>query len=275
MKVIIKAVSNDHHEVDFDPEIISTVDQFKELVQCKTSIEMDRQRLIYRGKVLQDGSALSGYKLEENCVIHMVVRPANFRELQTQATAASPPQSSLEQIHNTNEVTQSESPSEGLNASVEVTASTEPNIEHIRQNLLTINTILSTMHLNGDGSTNSKTFYLGQWLDVKDTVNQWLEATVIEVDRPGNRIFVHYNGWPARWDEWISTDSPRVAPFRSRTNHSALNINLSPNPNILVSHAPCTGPNDVRAMMPEFARVISLLNTVLQEVSDASLEVRN
>jgi hypothetical protein len=38
-------------------------------------------------------------------------------------------------------------------------------------------------------------YYLGQWLDVKDTVNQWLEATVMRIDNVARRIFVHYNGW--------------------------------------------------------------------------------
>ena len=40
-----------------------------------------------------------------------------------------------------------------------------------------------------------KSFYLGQWIDVKDTVNQWLEATVMRVDNVERKLFVHYNGW--------------------------------------------------------------------------------
>ena len=36
---------------------------------------------------------------------------------------------------------------------------------------------------------------VGQWIDVKDTVAQWLEATIMNIDVDRNEIFVHYNGW--------------------------------------------------------------------------------
>ena len=91
-----------------------------------------------------------------------------------------------------------------LNPSPEVSTSLEP----IRQSLLTIHTLLSTMNTtpstrdNREGISTSTIFpshtrkyFVGQWLDVKDTVNQWLEATVMQIDHEQNRIFVHYNGW--------------------------------------------------------------------------------
>jgi hypothetical protein len=65
-------------------------------------------------------------------------------------------------------------------------------------------------------SSESKRFFVGQWIDVKDTVNQWLEATVMAVNEEQGTVFLHYNGWPTRWDEWIQIDSPRIAPFRTR-----------------------------------------------------------
>ena len=69
------------------------------------------------------------------------------------------------------------------------------------------------------------------WLDVKDTIDQWLEAQVTQM-RPG-QIHVHYNGWGARWDEWIDNDSPRIAVFRTYTVQNPKSIFLSPFPNIL------------------------------------------
>ena len=36
----------------------------------------------------------------------------------------------------------------------------------------------------------------------------------------GAHVYVHYNGWPSRWDEWIPVDSPRLAPFRTRTSRT-------------------------------------------------------
>lgn len=47
-------------------------------------------------------------------------------------------------------------------------------------------------------------FELGQWVDVRDTMDQWLEAEIIDVQ--GGRVKVHYNGWGRRWDEWIEED---------------------------------------------------------------------
>ena len=39
------------------------------------------------------------------------------------------------------------------------------------------------------------------WVDVKDTIDQWLEAQIINI--ADDKIFIHYNGWGSRWDEWI------------------------------------------------------------------------
>lgn len=71
-------------------------------------------------------------------------------------------------------------------------------------------------------------FFVGQWIDVKDTVAQWLEASVLEVDQQRERMFIHYNGWPTRWDEWLPFLSPRIAPFRTRTLHAAQPLYISP-----------------------------------------------
>jgi hypothetical protein len=75
----------------------------------------------------------------------------------------------------------------------------------------------------------SKSKYeVGQWVDVKDTIDQWLEAQVIAI-RP-NQAFVHYNGWGVRWDEWIDFSSPRIAPFKTYTMQSPTSVFLSPYP---------------------------------------------
>jgi hypothetical protein len=49
--------------------------------------------------------------------------------------------------------------------------------------------------LRSSAGSDSKKFFTGQWLDVKDTVSQWLEATVLEVNENEGTVFVHYNGW--------------------------------------------------------------------------------
>lgn len=37
------------------------------------------------------------------------------------------------------------------------------------------------------------------------------------IDIKDNMVFVHYNGWGRRWDEWIDIDSNRIAIFRTYT----------------------------------------------------------
>ena len=71
----------------------------------------------------------------------------------------------------------------------------------------------------------------GQWVDVKDTVEQWLDAQVIEVSDDNKMVKIHYNHWSTRWDEWINTNSPRIMPFRYHTRQITLTNYNSPFPN--------------------------------------------
>ncbi len=58
-------------------------------------------------------------------------------------------------------------------------------------------------------------YRVGQWVDVRDTMGNWLEAQIADV-QPG-RVYVHYNGWGGAWDEWVDSGSERITLFRSRT----------------------------------------------------------
>ena len=98
--------------------------------------------------------------------------------------------------------------------------------------MLSINNLLDNLSsdvkyvkgVNENDSDNTK----GQWVDVKDTINEWLEAQVIDVK--DNKAFIHYNGWGNRWDEWINMDSDRIQIFRSHTTQNTLFNYLSPFP---------------------------------------------
>ena len=65
-----------------------------------------------------------------------------------------------------------------------------------------------------------------------------------------------------------------MAPFRSRTTHSAVNSQFSPTPNIVVTHAPTTGANDLRTVMPEIAMMFRRLQPIIDEMAILSEEVR-
>jgi len=77
---------------------------------------------------------------------------------------------------------------------------------------------------------NRVRYEVGQWVDVKDTIDQWLEAQVIQVRN--NQAYVHYNGWGTRWDEWIDFNSPRIAAFKTYTSQSPTTTFLSPYPSV-------------------------------------------
>lgn len=89
-------------------------------------------------------------------------------------------------------------------------------------------------------SRTRRYFVVGQWIDVLDTIEQWLEATIVRTDR--EFVLIHYNGWPQRWDEWLHVDSPRIAPFRTRSQHTTQPIAHCPLPVNILPHAPRVGP---------------------------------
>ncbi len=70
------------------------------------------------------------------------------------------------------------------------------SLEPVRQGLLTLHTLLPHMQHTDSPIQSNREWYRGQWLDVLDTVNQWLEATVVEVVYP-SEILPHALGSPS------------------------------------------------------------------------------
>lgn len=154
--------------------------------------------------MLQDGSALNDYKIEDGHTIHMVARPSDYEELRHQISrreeqqapsATSSVRDSLQSLLALSSlIGDSNTPRPGTERIDPPPPEASTSLEPIRQSLLTMHTLLSTMD-SPDYSQPTRKYFVGQWLDVKDTVNQWLEATVMQVDSEQKRIFVHYNGW--------------------------------------------------------------------------------
>lgn len=193
-------------------------------------MSIDRQRLIYRGQVLQDENSLQHYNIETGHTVHMVARPLNATRSPSQADRSS--QDNVEQENIASIQLPSADPlmallgplggSGGINDLLQgARRNTEPavpprnpqSLEHIRQSVLTIHSLQASMPPTvfvplgfeagpnvaesdeDNGQALTRAFYVGQWIDVKDTVNQWLEATVMQVNTIEKKIFVHYNGW--------------------------------------------------------------------------------
>ncbi|KAG5189233.1 hypothetical protein JKP88DRAFT_302390 [Tribonema minus] len=119
----------------------------------------------------------------------------------------------------------------------------------------------------------ARTFYAGQWVDCKDSVGNWLEATVLQTRSAPHEVLIHYHGWPDRWNEWIHGDSPRLAPFCTRTTSPALGAFLSPYPRAGAANAPMTGYDDVRVLLPEVVTAMSAVEPLLQRLSGLTAAV--
>nr|CCA15738.1 ubiquitin family protein putative [Albugo laibachii Nc14] len=129
------------------------------------------------------------------------------------------------------------------------------NLDYLMQGIMTLRTILSTA---GSTSTESQTpsqsqFFIGQWFDVRDTVNQWMEGTVLDIT--DTQVLIHYHGWPSRWDEWIDRNSDRLASFRTRTTHNSSRI-LCPVSTTRFANAPSIGATGVGRIMSELRDVM-------------------
>ena len=109
-------------------------------------------------------------------------------------------------------------------------------------------------------------FEKGQWVDVLDTVNQWLEATVMQVSDDGMKIKVHYNAWGERWDEVIDIRSRRIAPFRTKTKHRRTGDNLSATPVSWVKNAPRIGEGGLEELLPRALQSVERSLSVYRQV---------
>ena len=65
-----------------------------------------------------------------------------------------------------------------------------------------------------------ETWTVGYMCDALDTFGDWFQAKVIEVE-DNQRVKIHFQGWPAKWDEWLKVTSERLAPHKLRSSKEA------------------------------------------------------
>ena len=214
----------------------STILQLKEEISKKYNIPIDKQRLIFQGKFLKENDKLSFYKISEGCVIQLIAK-------------------SLEEKNNSNHSETNNQNNNGrfneIYPIIQIPFRTNRRrrriamphfdigeyLEGFYQNLIALDnfekckTVFNANKRTIEAFDFSKSTYeVGEWVDVKDTINQWLEAQVIKVQN--NKAYVHYNGWGTRWDEWIEFSSPRMRNFKTYTLQTPLAFSESPYPAI-------------------------------------------
>jgi len=62
-------------------------------------------------------------------------------------------------------------------------------------------------------------FEVNDLVDGQDIAEKWYEVRIREVKMEEESVFVHYRGFPQRWDEWISMKSERLAPLGTHTTN--------------------------------------------------------
>jgi hypothetical protein len=296
--ITVKALDDSNFGVLLDADNAS-VTALKAAIEVALggSLPPARQRLIFRGKILADGSPLAAYGVTSGVTVHLVARPADatisspdytglltsgirspalpsvLASEFTSSAGSNPPALGDRMTGSTAEaapdafgdlrprgttfVTRTQhdwaSISSGTRAIATINQSLVAltslaaaaglhSLDSVPERSDTpperLDSLLDTTPADRDATTSVadngaiRSFQAGQWVDVLDTVDQWLEAVVMRVRK--DHVYVHYSGWPNRWDEWLHAGSERLRPFRTRSCHSTLGYALCPQPvNIL------------------------------------------
>ena len=246
-----------------------TIGCLKNKIFQKIRVSVINQRLIFQGKVLQNDKLISDYKIEESDVIHLVETDSrNYQPPPSSSitnsdnaqTSTNPYLAIFNSIFNSHPSNQSNSQNlsqndtEGIYDSFKhilypSTFNIQNTTEIITQSINSIYNLIDTSNfLNFDNSARIKNLYqnnigglefkVGQWIDIRDQNLQWIEGQIIEVK--DKQVKVHYIGTSSRMNEWIGTNSDRLALFRTYTaQENKLNDKYSsahpnkedPNPN--------------------------------------------
>lgn len=118
------------------------------------------------------------------------------------------------------------------------------SLEPVRQGLLTLHTLLPHMPHSHNPLEANREWYRGQWLDVLDTVNQWLEATVVEIMHPHQIL-------PQALDNPSLSDRPRRRPPQIHCDPPVSASDLEGRRHLLLE--PCDDENDVHDLGGELA----------------------
>ena len=283
----------------------ATLTELKEKINQLLNVPLANQRLLYQGKILQNNSEkIKHYKIANESVVHLVVRKVTLSDDTNQNNNIN---NNINNINNINHIQNEENNSEhsaGTNNTgmgfIRLNHNTtrrmqrknmhfDPSdcIETLYQNILVINHLLKlrnnfTISNFMQNKTiipfnlTKKKFEVGEWVDIKDTTDNWLEGQIINKRTINNKVqfLIHYSGWGGRWDEWIDQSSPRLSYFRTYTLQSIQSVLLSPNPT-LVSDGNITNneynqkrPVDLFFYFNKISNIINEINKIIEKMNN-------
>ena len=234
----------------------STVGELKIKISMLYKIPIQSQRLIYQGKLIEDAQKLVDLKIGNGCVVHLVARvleESNTNENTQNNNSGNNNNNTVQNIQTIFD----EQFEEELSPVIQIPFRSNRRrgniilphfdvsecIEALYQNLLSLDNLQRCKKPFQKDTVNipenklletfdfSKSKYeVGQWVDVKDTIDQWLEAQILKVQ--DNKAYVHYNGWGQRWDEWMDFTSAKMRNFKINTLQSPASFFNCPYPGI-------------------------------------------
>ena len=300
-EILIKIKTLDN-EININIRKNATLAELKEKINQLLNAPLANQRLIYQGKILQNNTEkIKHYKIANESVLHLVMRKVTLSDDTNQNNNTNNNINNINHIQS-NEENNSEH-SAGTNNTglgfIRLNHNTtrrlqrknmhfDPSdcIETLYQNILVINHLLKLR--NNFTISNffqnktiipfnlaKKKFEVGEWVDVKDTTDNWLEGQIINKRTMNNKVqfLIHYSGWGGRWDEWIDQSSPRLSYFRTYTLQSIQSVLLSPNPT-LVSDGNITNneynqkrPVDLFFYFNKISNIINEINKIIEKMN--------
>lgn len=200
--------------------------EIKQMIGASLSLRPEEFRLISQGKVIGDEDTVHKAKLRPGFVVQAVKLHSELAVVEP----SEPSSPSVDPLQHLQALLNSLPPSVLFDSS----SRTRPRrivplhfkLEAVRQNLMTVESLLETRakpwrwtHEDCLFIYRLRSLQPGQWVDVQDTVEAWLEAQVLDVLNVSDTAMalIHYTEWPEEWDEWLEVESPRIQPFRTYT----------------------------------------------------------
>lgn len=264
----------------------TTIAQLKLHLEKACNVQSSQQRIIFGGQILTDPFAtVEKYGISDGCTIQLMEPLSSIAKKALELVSTTQRRYCVQGVRE-NKNQYMPMPEYWWKSLLKASGARIPigddtmdypegaQLEHIRQSLLSADTYLSQFpadHSIGrlshpyarhsHAEVGHRQWYVGQWIDVLDTVQMWLEGTIMSMT--STHVFVHYNGWPTKWDEWIHIDSDRLCLFRTRTYHLSLRTTASPDCYVWGHGSAPTGEENLERMVDSVSQLCRMISSYL------------